>query len=86
LPFTVDGFNHVVETFPKDQTDGVVAVGESIEFVGFVLGDSLHEVAGHTDVERTGGGALQDVDVVAMFSAHERLKNCHPERSRGTLC
>jgi hypothetical protein len=29
---------------------------------------------------------LQHVDVVAMFSAHELLTNCHPERSRGTLC
>ena len=68
--FASDGFADVVETFPIHQAYGVVAVGEAFKFVGLVLGHALHEVAGHADVERTAGGTLHDVDVVAMFSAH----------------
>ena len=92
----VDGFNHVIETFPVDQADGVVAVGEAFAFVGFVLVDSLGQVAGHADVERAAGGALQHVDVVAMFSAHAasnlssraeyQVRVANLMRSRGTLC
>ena len=87
---------HVVETFPVHKADGVVAGGEAFAFVGFVLEDALDQVAGHADVERAAGGALQHVDVVAMFSAHaardlssraeRQVRAANRMRCRETLC
>jgi hypothetical protein len=70
LLFTGDGFVHVVETFPIDQADGVVAGGESFAFVRLVVEDATVEVVCHPDVQRSAGAALHDVDVVMMFAGH----------------
>ena len=40
------------KTLPVDEADGVVAVGESFEFLSFVLEDAPVEIVGHADVKR----------------------------------
>lgn len=43
---------HVIVGFPIEQTNDVVAVGESLEVMKFVLEDATVEIAAHSDVKR----------------------------------
>ena len=75
---------HLIETFPVDQADGVVAVSESFELLSLVLEDTPMEVVSHADVDRAAGTALHDVHAVAMFAEDELPTACHPERRTGS--
>ena len=60
---------HVLVRFPVEQTDHVVARGESIDVMEFVLEDTPVEIATDSDVQST-RQASHDVNAVVASIAH----------------
>jgi hypothetical protein len=70
---------HVIVGFPIEETNDVIAVGESFETVKFVLEDAAVEIAAHSDVKRPREAGHYVSAIVSGIAGHGGILG-DPER------